>query len=161
MFPVAAALLLAVVARRAAPAGPRRTSGAPPVPPRAALLCLLPAVADLAENLGLVVAVFTGGPPGVVAAALLAKSVKLTAIAASGALVPTLLGLALGTAGLRDVDLRPPRPELTGAGLTNLPGRAPHDLGVDLVDEPVARSARPVSWLPPGLATDPATAAQP
>lgn len=101
VFPVAAAVLLAVVARRAALAGPRRTSGASLVPPRIALLCLLPAVADLAENVGLVTAVFAGGPPGVVAAALVAKSAKLTSIAASGVLVLALVGLALATAAVR------------------------------------------------------------
>lgn len=101
VFPVAAALLLAVVARRAVLLGPRRGSGAPLIPPPVALFCLLPAVADLAENAGLVAAVATGGAPGVVAVALAAKAVKLASIPLAGALVLVLAATAAATALVR------------------------------------------------------------
>jgi uncharacterized membrane protein YhaH (DUF805 family) len=94
-FPVAVALLLAVLARRLADLGPRRASGRPLVPPALALLCLAPAVADLAENVALVTAVTTGGDAGAVAAALVAKAAKLAAIPAAAGVVVAFAALAL------------------------------------------------------------------
>nr|ASV47055.1 hypothetical protein [uncultured bacterium] len=101
VFPAVASLLLAVIAHRLIAVGPRRASGAPLVPPAAALLGLVPAVADYAENVALTGAVLTGGAPGWIAAGLAAKAAKLASLTGAQAALGLLTLLAVVGAAAR------------------------------------------------------------
>lgn len=101
VFPLAASLLLAVIAHRLIALGPRRASGDPLVPPAAALLGLVPAVADYAENIALTGAVLTGGEPGWITAGLLFKAAKLASLTGMQVLLGVLTVLAVAAVAAR------------------------------------------------------------
>ncbi|CAA9384148.1 MAG: hypothetical protein AVDCRST_MAG66-511 [uncultured Pseudonocardia sp.] len=87
VFPLAASLVLAVVAHRLVVLGERWPG--PAVPRGVALVCLLPALFDYAENVGFLAALATGDELPV-QVALVAKSLELATIGLSGGLLAVL-----------------------------------------------------------------------